>query len=217
MRARHLRTVQDRAFVRAAWMADTAAADLDSSATKFRWAAITNGVDDDLRGARAAAEQAGIARTDISHAEQLGASGSAWIHQPCDERLSHLDKLCAQLLSIERRIAEDYGADEHLSSRYNQTLALIQQLRADPASRRSRPGEVHVDQRQEHGLLGTGVAEPPAHTQAATAHSGEGSGSDIGAAVDTALANGSNAEWSGRDGTRLTAEQVRSPEVGVQA
>ncbi|MFE3795763.1 hypothetical protein KHQ06_24525 [Nocardia tengchongensis] len=132
--AAKLKAVQNAAFLRAAWMANAVANDLDISDPRPRWAMYVNGIAEDLHAARVDAAQAGVDSAAIDDADKIGSSGLAWDQQPAHRLLGRLEDLSHELYRLGNHNAEQAEQIRNLTQRLETAEAAIDDL-GDTVSR----------------------------------------------------------------------------------
>ncbi|MEU6585900.1 hypothetical protein [Nocardia sp. NPDC046763] len=130
IQASKLKAVQNAAFLRAAWMANAVANDLDISDPRPRWAMYVNGIAEDLHAARIDAAQAGVDSADIDNADKIGSSGLAWDQQPAHRLLGRLEDLSHELYHLGNHNAEQAELIANLTQRLETAEAAIDALGA---------------------------------------------------------------------------------------
>ncbi|WP_280335684.1 hypothetical protein [Nocardia wallacei] len=214
--ATRLREVQHTAVVRAAWLADAVAHDLDTSDPTSQWALFTNGVEDDARAARARAEHAGVDTAAIAHAEELGSSGIDWAQQPADPMLARLEQLCHDLLVTERLVTAQHRHARELTEHHQRAQSVIEDLREDLAHAENALHNLLADATDHQWATGTRrrhptstptwltrlrdaqtalVAAPPALAAPPPDPAARGDAVGIGDAVDTVLPDTGASAW----------------------
>lgn len=166
--ARRLKDVQDRAFLRAAWVANAVANDFDTGDPKRQWALFSNGVTEDLAEAREQARQAGIDPREIDDAEAFGSAGHLWDRQPAHRRLGRLEHLSHQLYDAEQQMAAHQATISELAGQIEALRHTIEELHEDLAhhenTSRSLLSEV-VDRQWLTGTTGRQQAPAPTWAQ----------------------------------------------------
>lgn len=207
--AAKLKAVQNAAFLRAAWMTNAVANDLDIGDPRPRWAMFVNGIAEDLHAARIDAAQAGVDSADIEHADKVGASGLAWEQQPAHRLLGRLEDLSHELYHLGSHNAEQAERIRHLTQRLDTAEAAIDALGDTVAQQEvslrellgevvdhhwntSRPEVVHAPQSLAR-LRDANTILAAANTVDALdlpqpRDSGAPAGTDIGTAVEVAMA-----------------------------
>lgn len=132
--AAKLKAVQNAAFLRAAWMANAVANNLDISDPRPRWAMYVNGIAEDLHAARIDAAQAGVDATHIDDADKVGSSGLAWDQQPAHRLLGRLEDLSHELYQVGNHNADQAEQIRNLAERLETAEAAIDAL-GDTVSR----------------------------------------------------------------------------------
>ncbi|MFE3228591.1 hypothetical protein [Nocardia sp. NPDC059228] len=208
--AAKLKAVQNAAFLRAAWMTNAVANDLDIGDPRPRWAMFVNGIAEDLHAARLDAAQAGVDSADIEHADKVGASGLAWEQQPAHRLLGRLEDLSHELYHLGSHNAEQAERIRHLTQRLDTAEAAIDALGDTVAQQEvslrellgeivdhhwntSRPETVNAPQslarlREANTILAAANTVDAALNVAESPDSGPPAGTDIGTAVEVALA-----------------------------
>lgn len=228
--AKLLRTVQDASVARSAWMTEAVDHDLGTGDPAWRWALYSNGIDADVRDARASAEQAGVPGTDIIDAEALGSAGVSWAEQPAHRHLGRIELLSREVFDANNRaetarglvgdIAERfdrlYGVIDTLSEGLNHARSMVSDLAKDLAANglsRTTTGTAPDPPGTEHdaSVLATGAENQP-DTGVDRAEGGSG----IGDAVGAALPDTGHTRWATAEPPPAPADQQPpvQPEVG---
>lgn len=200
--AKLLRTVQDTSARRAAWVGDAVAHDLDTSDPSWRWALYPNGIDADVRDARASAEQSGVQDTDIAEAEALGGAGVSWSDQPAHRHLGRIELLSREVFDANNRAETSRRLVGDVAERFDALYGVIDTLSNGLVHARSMVNDLAEDL-AAHGWP-THTTEPApdrAPTPAAELHSDAGidngdGGHRIGDAVGAALPDNDQPHWS---------------------
>ncbi|WP_040831645.1 hypothetical protein [Nocardia jiangxiensis] len=169
--AKLLRTVQDTSALRAAWVGDAVAHDLDSSDPSWRWALYPNGIDADVRDARACAEQGGVEATDIIEAEALGSAGVSWNDKPAHRHLGRIELLSSEVFDANNRAEAGRRLVGDLAERFDSLHKIIDTLSNGLVHARSMVNDLAEDL-AAHGwpTRTTGPApEPPGPDPISTA------------------------------------------------
>ncbi|MBY8858618.1 hypothetical protein K7711_19220 [Nocardia sp. CA2R105] len=222
--AKLLRTVQDTSALRAAWVSDAVAHDLDSSDPSWRWALYPNGIDADVRHARASAEQGGVQATDIIEAEALGSAGVPWNDKPAHRHLGRIELLSREVFDANNRAEAGRRLVGDLAERFDSLHKIIDTLSNGLVHARSMVNDLAEDL-AAHGwpTRTTGPApDPPGPDPISTAPDADtgtesaDSGHRIGDAVGAAMPDNDQPHWSPPEPRPASADEHPGahPEVG---
>ncbi|WP_067891619.1 hypothetical protein [Nocardia vaccinii] len=228
--AKLLRTVQDASAARSEWMTEAVDHDLATSDPAWRWALYSNGIDADVRDARANAEQAGVPATDIIDAEALGSARVSWAEQPAHRHLGRIELLSREVFDANNRAETARGLVGDIAERFDRLYGVIDTLSEGLNRARSMVSDLAMDLAANGlPLTTTGASpDPPgtehdasvlatgAETQPDTGVGRAEGGSGIGDAVGAALPDTGQTRWATAEPPPAAANQQPpvQPEVG---